>query len=120
MIFKLLLFEITKRIVKIGTFVVLTTPTIIRNLYLCSDYHQPPMSRSYHHSPVQGYTKKESEKLDKQQAQRKVRRRNAAMLQQNVDEEELFFLHRELSNVWSFAKDGKRWRTNLPTSAMRK
>jgi len=57
------------------------------------------MSRSYYHSPVQGNTKKESEKRDKQQAQRKVRRRNSVMLQQFDDEIEPFFLHRELMST---------------------
>lgn len=64
------------------------------------------MSRSYRKTPVSGITCADSEKQDKRIANRRYRRR----AQQAVHhEKEIFPLVREVSNVWTFDKDGKVW-----------
>jgi hypothetical protein len=60
------------------------------------------MSRSYRHSPFIGHTTATSEKQDKVAAHRRLRRMTTTHLFDDV------LPHiREISNVWSFAKDGK-------------
>jgi hypothetical protein len=63
------------------------------------------MSRSKKRSPFTAITTAESEKDDKRTANRKFRRK----LKQSIfNQDESLPLIREVSNVWSFGKDGKR------------
>ena len=76
------------------------------------------MSRSRRHTLIFGITTSRSEKDDKRQANRRLRRRVRVELR--VKQWERLPLLRELSNVWSFDKDGKRfWREATPAD-MRK
>jgi hypothetical protein len=75
------------------------------------------MSRSRKKTPVHGITTAASEKEDKRDANRKFRRKT----KQQVDkcEDNLSEL-REISNIWSFGKDGKVYRDDLSEKEMRK
>ncbi|HAS41174.1 MAG TPA: hypothetical protein DCS93_11880 [Microscillaceae bacterium] len=75
------------------------------------------MSRSRKKIKIQGITTAKSEKTDKQQANRKFRR----VVKQKVkmNETELPEL-RELSNVWSFSKDGKMYNSGITDKDLRK
>lgn len=64
------------------------------------------MSRSRKHTPKGGITTSTSEKDDKRHANRRFRRATAVAVQ--VEAEVMPEL-REVSDVWGFAKDGKRW-----------
>lgn len=64
------------------------------------------MSRSWKKRPFSGITTATSEKKDKQLANRHTRRVNKYLLSFTHDPDKLL-LKRELSNVWSMAKDGK-------------
>lgn len=65
------------------------------------------MSRSYRKSPFCGITTAESEKKDKQLAHRRERRIVSQIL--GSDPLRPVLPHRrEVSNVWSFDKDGKQ------------
>lgn len=63
------------------------------------------MSRSRKKTNIGGITCCESEKKDKQFANRKLRRINKTEVRLSKD---IFTIKRESSNVWSFGKDGKR------------
>jgi hypothetical protein len=65
------------------------------------------MSRSTKKNPFTGITTALSEKQDKREANRKERRINREILDQTKDETKLKAT-REVSNVWSFGKDGKQ------------
>lgn len=66
------------------------------------------MSRSRRHTPVCGITTAEREKRDKIAAHRRERRRVHAALA--VEPERDLLPHtRELSTVWTYAKDGKQY-----------
>ena len=75
------------------------------------------MSRSRKKNPVKGITSAESEKEDKRNANRKFRRKIKQEVQKG--EEQLPEL-RELSNVWAFDKDGKRYDKDLSKRYLRK
>ncbi len=75
------------------------------------------MSRSYRKTKVQGNTLAKSEKVDKQKANRKFRRVVKEKVNQ-LDNE--LPARREVSNVWDFAKDGKRYVAGGNTKYMRK
>ena len=66
------------------------------------------MSRSRKRTPVIGITTARSEKADKVAAHRRERRRVRQTIQA-APEAEILPHTRELSNVWAFAKDGKRY-----------
>ena len=74
------------------------------------------MSRSRRKTPVVGWTLAESEKGDKQKANRKLRRlaKEAVRLAKEPP------LQKETSNVWTFSKDGKMWMDNPTPKLMRK
>ena len=65
------------------------------------------MSRSRRKTPVLGITTAKSEKQDKRIANRKLRR----LVNQRLacDAHGVMPALREVSNVWSMAKDGKHW-----------
>jgi len=65
------------------------------------------MSRSYRHTPIFGITTAKTEKQDKRLANRRWRRICRYVLRSG--DSERLPLQREVSNVWSFAKDGKRY-----------
>lgn len=62
------------------------------------------MSRSKKKTPKRGITGASSEKEDKRDANRKLRRKTK---QQVNKEDEILLELREVSNVWGFGKDGK-------------
>ncbi len=75
------------------------------------------MSRSKKKTKIHGNTTATSEKENKQDANRKFRR----IVKQKVklDETKLPEL-REISNVWSFDKDGKRYNSEMTEKDLRK
>ncbi|WP_298954580.1 hypothetical protein [uncultured Nonlabens sp.] len=75
------------------------------------------MSRSIKKTKIQGITTAQSEKENKQDANRKLRR----VIKQMVKEvkTELPEL-RDVSNTWSFDKDGKRYNPEMTDKDMRK
>jgi len=64
------------------------------------------MSRSTKKTPKSGITTAETEKENKRLANRKFRRVTKLQVKKGSDEPSLT---RELSNVWSFDKDGKQF-----------
>ena len=72
------------------------------------------MSRSVRKTKICGVTNASSEKKDKQDANRKYRRILKILL--NKEAEKLPHL-REVSNTWTFRKDGKKYN---PTLTLRK
>jgi hypothetical protein len=64
------------------------------------------MSRSRKKMPIVGITTAETEKKDKLEANRKLRKLNKAKIRKGDFN---FYQLREISNVWSFDKDGKRY-----------
>ncbi len=75
------------------------------------------MSRSKKKTKIHGNTIAKSEKENKQKANRKLRR----IVKQKVNsgDTELPEL-REVSNVWSFDKDGKRYNSEMTEKELRK
>jgi hypothetical protein len=66
------------------------------------------MSRSVKKKSFTGYTTSESEKQDKQHANRKYRRKIKVLLP-STTEDTIFPEVRETSNVYTFDKDGKQY-----------
>lgn len=64
------------------------------------------MSRSFKHTTISGITTATSEKRDKQLANRRFRRISKHRVR--IDEEPLIDLN-EISDIWDFQKDGKRY-----------
>jgi hypothetical protein len=64
------------------------------------------MSRSKKKTPITGITTAETEKKNKLEANRKLRRLNKIKMHKGDFN---FFQLREISNVWGFDKDGKRY-----------
>lgn len=64
------------------------------------------MSRSFKHTTISGITTACSEKKDKQLANRRFRR--ISKHQVKIDAEPLIDLD-EISDIWDFQKDGKRY-----------
>lgn len=78
------------------------------------------MSRSRKKSPVCGVVSQDSEKQEKQDANRALRRRVKQHLGANSDDMSLPVL-REVSDVWSISKDGKfRFNPSKDPKLMRK
>jgi hypothetical protein len=75
------------------------------------------MSRSKKKTPRTGITLAESEKDNKRKANRKFRRRTKIQVQKG--ETELVEM-KEISNVWSFDKDGKQYLKNPLAKEWRK
>ncbi len=61
------------------------------------------MSRSRKKTPISGITKSDSEKLDKRDANRRERRINKELLKKEKELKRI----REVSDIWTFNKDGK-------------
>lgn len=66
------------------------------------------MTRSFKKIPITGIAKTSSEKDDKRESNRKLRRK----VRQNLEEEDKIPLLREVSDVWVFKKDGKSYVKN--------
>lgn len=64
------------------------------------------MSRSSRNNPAGGITTANSEKHDKRVANRRFRRKTRLAIRH---EREPPASPRQISNVWCWAKDGKRW-----------
>lgn len=64
------------------------------------------MSRSFKHTTISGITTATSEKRDKQLANRRFRR--ISRYRVKIDAEPLIDLD-EISDIWDFQKDGKRY-----------
>lgn len=75
------------------------------------------MSRSYRHVPIFGNCLCRSEKKDKRLANRALRRIVRHCIKLGV---EVLPVQREVSNVWSWGKDGKSYWHNFTQEAMRK
>ena len=71
------------------------------------------MSRSYRKTPIFGTTTADSEKKDKRLANRKYRRSVRQLVDEDLNDENIPDI-REMSDVWSFDKDGKRFYNNEP------
>lgn len=63
------------------------------------------MSRSRRKTPVFGWTNCKSEKQDKQEANRSLRRINKARVQNGNEPMQ----KKENRDIWGFGKDGKGW-----------
>jgi hypothetical protein len=75
------------------------------------------MSKSYKKIKVRSTTSAESEKENKQEANRKLRR----ITNQKVKiGDEVLPEIKDVSNVWSFNKDGKRYDKNMTEKELRK
>lgn len=74
------------------------------------------MSRSKKKTPIQGITTASTEKNDKRAANRKYRR----ITKIQVNKGEGISDKNEISNVWSFAKDGKSFIKNHTKKDLRK
>lgn len=68
------------------------------------------MSRSRRHTPIMGVTTAESEKQDKRRANRALRRRVKTILLKDPEADVIPTLE-EVSDIWSFEKDGKMYGT---------
>ena len=75
------------------------------------------MSRSRKKTPKTGITSAETEKSNKRNANRKFRRVTKNQLK-NGDSQ--FVAIKEISNVWSFDKDGKQYLKNPTKKDLRK
>jgi len=75
------------------------------------------MSNSIKKSKIAGHTTSESEKVEKREANRKYRRTIKQKVKLGNDELPKI---RELSNVWSFSKDGKRYYPEMSAKDLRK
>lgn len=69
------------------------------------------MGKSYKKNAYGGWTTAESEKRDKETAHRTFRNKSKQALKRAIDEEEPEFPERleEISQIYSFAKDGKQF-----------
>jgi hypothetical protein len=67
------------------------------------------MSRSAKKHPIHGVTAAESEKWDKRQAHKALRTQTRIHQRAILSEERPVPLLREVSDTWTFAKDGKRY-----------
>lgn len=75
------------------------------------------MSRSEKKTKIRGITSAKSEKENKQDANRKYRR----IVKQKVKSNESDLPEiKEVSNVWSFDKDGKRYDSEMTEKDLRK
>lgn len=77
------------------------------------------MTRSRKKTPVFGISTSVSEKADKVAAHKRERRKIRTRLRIEPDAE-LLPHPREISNVWAYAKDGKRYRKAVSPKDMRK
>jgi len=75
------------------------------------------MSRSKKKSKITGITTAKSEKADKQEANRRLRRKTKEAVKQGKDELPKL---KETSNIWSFSKDGKKYDKEMSEKEMRK
>jgi hypothetical protein len=75
------------------------------------------MSRSFQKTPITGVTTCESEKQDKREANRKLRRKTKLQVKAGS---EMILALREVSDVWSMGKDGKSYRENASQKELRK
>lgn len=69
------------------------------------------MSRSFKKNPIIGMTCAESEKDDKQKANRRYRRVSKILLEVKQDDFVDPFKH-QFGSAWSFAKDGRQYCNN--------
>jgi hypothetical protein len=76
------------------------------------------MSRSLRHNPITGIAVADSEKYDKRKANRILRARVRVALARKDDP--VLPVLREVSDVWAFAKDGKKYWSDAPAKWLRK
>jgi len=66
------------------------------------------MSRSFKKHPITGMTCAESEKKDKEIANRKLRRKTKKMIFDMIQKDDVVLpVVKDTSDIWSFNKDGK-------------
>jgi hypothetical protein len=75
------------------------------------------MSRSKRKTPITGIIGCESEKQDKREANRLLRRKTKLQV---ISGKEIILNIREVSNVWGMGKDGKVYRKDLHGKDLRK
>ncbi|HEX8524949.1 MAG TPA: hypothetical protein VF669_22050 [Tepidisphaeraceae bacterium] len=75
------------------------------------------MARSRRRRPIFGITTSETEKQDKRLANRRLRRKVRVAVETG---DEVLPVLREVSDVWGFDKDGKRWCWGIGEREMRK
>ncbi len=75
------------------------------------------MSRSRRKTPITGITGCESEKQDKREANRVLRRKTKLQVKSG---KEIILDIREVSNVWGMGKDGKVYRKDAHEKDLRK
>jgi hypothetical protein len=75
------------------------------------------MARSRKKTPITGITTTDTEKNDKRLANRKLR---VAVRTALAGDGEIMPELREISDVWSFGKDGKRWVGDVDPRNLRK
>jgi len=81
------------------------------------------MSRSHKKTPICGHTTAETEKTDKRLANRRFRRtvrQQLGVVAPGDDGDSVITDIREVSNIWSFDKDGKQYLDNPQPKDMRK
>ena len=78
------------------------------------------MSRSFRKTPIFGMTTSPSEKQDKKIWHSRARATERDRLKAGVDDNHLTTLDREVSNPWSFDKDGKTYWASHDKKSMRK
>ena len=77
-----------------------------QTISLAGRYTGHLMARSRRKTPISGYTTSESEKADKAEAHRRIRREVGEVLHKDPGAE-LLPHERELSDPWDMGKDGK-------------
>lgn len=75
------------------------------------------MSRSLKKTPISGITRAESEKEDKRLANRRYRRVTKIEVNKGF---EVVSKPKEVSDVWDFSKDGKRYKEIITKKDLRK
>lgn len=75
------------------------------------------MSRSRNKIPIIGYTTAICDKIGKQKANRRFRRKIKVELQKG---KELFTIHKRQTTPWNMPKDGKHYVTDLEDKYLRK
>ena len=65
------------------------------------------MARSRKHTPISGHTTAKSEKEDKRNCNRALRRNNKQKV--HTEDYEIFLEKEEVMTPWEMAKDGKAW-----------
>lgn len=75
------------------------------------------MARSTRKNPIFGITTCSSEKFDKKETNKKLRKSTKIVI---MKEKDVFPIIREISNIWNMGKDGKCYWSNATKADLRK